>query len=160
MKSKKLVTYALLLASLAIWGVIAWRLVKAFKKEEVIVSATAPNRPTLSQPDSVMLLLNYDDPFLKDDTNASSPDEEDFDSYHEGYEMDYFQPEPEVVEGPAFRFKGTLKAGRETFGLLDSGGETLMVRAREKIGDFLVVSITPDKMVVRRQGMDIELFAE
>lgn len=155
MKNKKITTYLLLAASIIIWGTIAWRLVKAFKKDEVVVEKTQP-RPVDRKPDSVVLLLNYEDPFLKDPGGKTIHKEEDFDNP----ETDFFPQEPEVVQGPAFKFKGMMKAGKKSYGLLDLGGETIMVSPKEKIGDFYIVSITSDKLVVRRQGLDMELFAE
>ncbi len=74
--------------------------------------------------------------------------------------MDFYPQEPELVQGPAFKFKGILTAGKKSYGLLDLAGETIIVSARERIGDFYIVSITADKIVVRRQGLDMELFAE
>lgn len=155
MKNKKITTYLLLAASIIIWGTITWRLIKAFKKEDVIVELTQP-RPTINKPDSVVLLLNYDDPFLKDPRGEAMIGEAEFNDPY----IDYYPEEPELVQGPAFKFKGILKAGNKSYGLLDLGGETFMVSARERIGDFYVVSITADKIVVRRQGLDMELFAE
>lgn len=112
--------------------------------------------PTAFKPDSVLLLLNYDDPFLKNTGSKAVSGEEEPASP----DIDFYPQEPEVVQGPAFKFKGMLKAGKKSFGLLDLSGETIMVSAKEKIGDFYIVSITSDKMVVRRKGLDMELFAE
>lgn len=155
MKNKKITTYLLLAASIIIWGTITWRLVKAFKKEEVLVETTQP-RPVVHKPDSVVLLLNYDDPFLKDPGGkAVSREEESINP-----DIEFYPQEPELVQGPAFKFKGILKAGKKSYGLLDLAGETIMVSARERIGDFYIVSISSDKIVVRRQGLDMELFAE
>ena len=155
MKNKKITTYLLLAASIVIWGTITWRLIKAFKKEDVVVATTQP-RPSVHKPDSVLLLLSYDDPFLKDNRSKSTSKEEDIDDS----DVNFYPQEPEVVQGPAFKFKGMLKAGKKSYGLLDLSGETIMVSAKEKIGDFYIVSITADKMVVRRKGLDMELFAE
>lgn len=159
MKNKKITTYLLLAASIVIWGTIAWKLVKAFKKDEIVVQKTQ-SRPVARNPDSVILLLNYEDPFLKELGSKTSPKEEEFETYQDNQEPDFFPQEPEVVQGPAFKFKGMLKAGKKSYGLLELGGETIMISPREKIGDFYIVSITSDKLVVRRQGLDMELFAE
>lgn len=159
MKNKKITTYLLLAASVVIWGAIAWRLVKVFKKEETVVQNAQP-RPEVRKPDSVILLLNYEDPFLKDTMGQTSPWEEVSEINQENREPAFLSQEPEVVQGPAFKFKGLLKAGKKSYGLLDLEGETIMVSPREKIGDFYIVSITSDKLVVRRQGLDMELFAE
>jgi len=105
-------------------------------------------------------LLNYDDPFLKGHAVKSLQNGEDTEVEQESPEPDFLPQEPEVVQGPAFKFKGMLKAGKKSYGLLDLAGETIMVSPREKIGDFYVVSISPDKLVVRRQGLDMDLFAE
>jgi len=155
MKNKKITIYLLLGASIIIWGTITWRLIKAFKKEEIVAEKTQTH-PNVNKPDSIVLLLNYEDPFLKDSSDKTLPKEEEFDNP----EMDILPQEPDVVQGPAFKFKGILKAGKKSYGLLDLAGETIMVSAREKIGDFYVVSITSDKLVVRRQGLDMELLAE
>lgn len=159
MKNKKITTYLLLAASVVIWGAIAWRLVKVFKKDETVVQNTQ-SRSEVRKPDSVTLLLNYEDPFLKDTRGKTSPKEEVSEINQENPEPDFLSQEPEVVQGPAFKFKGLLKAGEKSYGLLDLGGETIMVSPREKIGDFYIVSITSDKLIVRRQGLDMELFAE
>lgn len=155
MKSKKITTYILLGASIIIWGTIVWRLVEAFSKDEIAVQKSA-SRPLVSNTDSMVLVLNYDDPFLKDYGEKTSMRMEEPDDF----DMDFIQQEPELVQGPAFKFKGILRVGQKTFGLLDLGGETIMVSPKEKIGDFLVVSIDSDKIIVRRQGLDMELFAE
>lgn len=156
MKSKKITTYLLLAASIIIWGTIAWRLVKTFKKEKPTVEKTV-HRPVAEKTDSVMLVLDYDDPFLKKITNES-PSKKEEPTHPEG---DFYHEEPElVVHEPTFKFKGILRAGQKTFGLLDLHGETIMVSPRERLGDFLIVSIDSDKLVVRSQGLDIELFVE
>ncbi|RNC63887.1 hypothetical protein [Proteiniphilum sp. X52] len=155
MKNKKIATYLLFATAIIIWGTITWRLVKAFKKEEIVAQTTRP-LPVVHKPDSVVLLLNYDDPFLKDTVGKNVSGEEE--SGNPGIE--FYPQEPELVQGPAFKFKGILKAGKKSYGLLDLAGETIMVSARERVGDFYVVSITADKIVVRRQGLDMELFAE
>ncbi|MDR1501467.1 MAG: hypothetical protein LBT43_03310 [Prevotella sp.] len=159
MKSKKITTYLLLAASMVIWGTIAWKLAKAFKKDEIVVQK-APTRPVINKPDSVVLLLNYDDPFLKGIEGKTLLKEEGVETCQDNLETDFFPQEPEVVQGPAFKFKGILKAGKKTYGLLDLRGETIMSSPREKIGNFYIVSITSDKLVVRWQGQDMELFAE
>lgn len=151
----KITTHLLLMASIIIWGTIIWRLIKVFKNEEVIVETICP-QPIINKPDSVVLLLNYEDPFLKDPGNKTIAKEEEFNNP----DIDFYPQEPEVVQGPAFKFKGILKAGKKSYGLLDLAGETIMVSARERIGDFYIVSISADKIVVRRQGLDMELFAE
>lgn len=156
MKNKKIITCLLLAASIIIWGAIARRLIKTFKKEELTVQKTPP-RPVVNKPDSIMLLLNYEDPFLKKDVKDTIlPKKDGF--VNTG--TDLFTKEPEVVPGPAFKFKGMVKTGEKSYGLLYLEGETLMVTLREKIGDFYVISITPDKLIVRRKGLDMELFAE
>ncbi|MEA4918885.1 hypothetical protein [Proteiniphilum sp.] len=155
MKNKKITTYLLLAASIIIWGTITWRVIKAFKKEDVTVGAIQP-RPIVQKPDSAVLLLNYQDPFLKDAGITAASKEEEFNSP----EIDLPPQEPELVQGPAFKFKGMLTAGKKSYGLLDLAGETIMVSAKEKIGDFYIVSITSEKIIVRRQGLDMELFAE
>jgi len=159
MMNKKITTYLLLSASILIWGTIAWRVIQTFKKEDPVVETTLPH-PLVKKPDSVMLLLNYNDPFLKVHAVKSSQNGEDTEVEQESPEPDFLPQEPEVVQGPAFKFKGMLKAGKKSYGLLDLAGETIMVSPREKIGDFYVVSISPDKLVVRRQGLDMDLFAE
>lgn len=153
MKNKKITTYLLLIASIIIWGSITWRLVKAFNKEEIVGEAT-PRRFIAKETDSPVFLLNYEDPFLKNITNETINNEQEFN------DTDFYQNEPDVVHGPDFKFKGILKAGNKVYGLLYLNGETIMVSARERIGDFYIVSISSDKIIVRRQGLDMELFAE
>lgn len=155
MKSKKITTCLLLAASVLIWGTIAWRLVKAFGKEEVKIEKPQA-RPAVVKPDSIRLLLNYEDPFLKGNAKKG----EDAEPFRDSPEVDFFPPEPEVVPGPAFKFKGMMQIGKKSFGLLDFNGETIMVAPKEKVGDFHIVRIASDKIVVRRQGLDMELFAE
>lgn len=159
MKNKKITTSLLLAASVIIWGIIAWKLFKVFSKDEV-VAQIAQHRPEAKRSDSVVLLLNYDDPFLKELPGNPQQDGTETEFQQDNPEMDQYFQEPELVQGPAFKFKGMMKAGKKSYGLLDLNGETIMVSPKEKIGDFLIVSVTADKMVVRRLGLDMELFAE
>ncbi len=159
MKNKKYMTYILLAASVLIWGTIAWRFYNAFKKEPIIVEETRI-KPFVKKKDSVELLLNYNDPFLGKLEQTSLQNEVDAKDNFD--DLNQFIPpdEPEIVYGPAFKFKGILKVGKILYGLLDFEGETIMVSRRDKVGDFYIVSITSDKMVVRRQGLDMDVFAE
>jgi|GEM_PF-1342443 hypothetical protein len=158
MKNNKYLTIVLLAASAIIWGTIAWRVYQAFNKkpdlpEEIQI------RPSVIKADSVRLLLNYDDPFLGKSDNKTKTDKP--------YTDEIFNPEDvlmeqqvETVSGPAFKFKGVLKSGKNLYGLLDFQGETIMIRKKDKIGDFYIVDITAEKVVVRREGLEMDLFAE
>lgn len=159
MKNKKITTSLLLVASIIIWGTIAWRVSKAIRKEDAPIEKSQP-RTFVNKTDSAVLLLNYDDPFLKKPSGNSLRTGEEPKVDQDNPATNFSPPEPDVVLGPAFKFKGILKAGKITYGLLDFEGETMMARTREKIGDFYIVHITADKLVVRRQGLDMELFAE
>lgn len=159
MKNKKITTSLLLVASIIIWGTIAWRVSKVIGKEDAPIKKSQP-RIIVNKPDSAVLLLNYDDPFLKKPPGNTLQTDEESKVNQVNPVASFLPPEPDVVQGPSFKFKGMLKAGNISYGLLDFGGETIMTTPREKIGDFYIVSITPDKLVVRRQGLDMELFAE
>lgn len=156
--NKKHATYLLLTASIVIWGTIAWRVIKTFNKDSVVVEQPRA-RTTVMKPDSMVLLLNYEDPFLKENT-AEMPQKNEDDENDAFHEKNLSWEEPETVQGPVFTFKGILKVNEKTYGLLDFGGETIMVNQRDMVGDFYIVSIAPDKLVVRKQGFDIELYAE
>ncbi|ULB34946.1 MULTISPECIES: hypothetical protein [Proteiniphilum] len=159
MKNKKITTSLLLMASIIIWGSIARRVSKAIRKEDAPIEKSQP-RTFVNKPDSAVLLLNYDDPFLKKPSRNLLQTGEEPKVDQDNQATNFLPAEPDVVQGPAFKFKGILKAGKITYGLLDFEGETMMARTREKIGDFYIVHITADKLVVRRQGLDMELFAE
>lgn len=147
--------YLLLAAAIVIWATITWRVVKAFKREDIVVETTQP-RPVVDKPKSEVLLLNYDDPFLKDIGDETVSEDDNFDEQY----TDVYLPDSEPLLGPEFKFKGILKAGKNTYGLLDLAGETVMASAGESIGDFYIVSVTADKIVVRRQGEVMELLSE
>ncbi len=159
MKNKKITTSLLLVASIMIWGTIAWRVSKAIRKEDAPIEKSQP-RTFVNKPDSAVFLLNYDDPFLKKPPGNSLQTGEEPKVDQDNPATNFSPPEPDVVQGPAFKFKGMLKAGKITYGLLVFEGETIMARTKEKVGDFYIVRITADKLVVRRQGLDMELFAE
>ena len=159
MKNKKITTSLLLVASIMIWGTIAWRVSKAIRKEDAPIEKSQP-RTFVNKPDSAVFLLNYDDPFLKKPPGNSLQTGKESKVDQDNPTTNFSPPEPDVVQGPAFKFKGMLKAGKITYGLLVFEGETIMARTKGKVGDFYIVRITADKLVVRRQGLDMELFAE
>lgn len=147
--------YLLLTATIMIWATITWRVVKAFKREAIVVETTQPH-PVVNKPENEVLLLNYDDPFLKDIGYETVSEDDNFSDQF----ADVYLPDPEPLLGPEFKFKGILKAGKKTYGLLVLAGETVMASAGEIIGGFHIVSITADKIVIRRQGEVMELLPE
>lgn len=157
--NKRNTTYFLLVASLVIWGIVAWRMIKTFKKDLVVVEEPR-FYPVPQKLDSLEFLLNYDDPFLKEITGSTltnTKNEEEHTPFND--EVISWQ-ESETVQEPAFTFKGILKVEEKTYALLDFDGETIMVNQHDVVDNFNIVSIAPDKLVVRKHDFDIELYAK
>ena len=157
MKHRKSSIFILLFLCIAIWGTIGW---KVFYKlsDSPIVGTQVSKRATAAKKDSLCLLLNYRDPFLGDYLTEGSPTTEI------EQEADYENPEHNLVFEqeivPDFQYKGTIRIGKASQAIVACQDESILLNVRDKIGEFVVLSITEETLTVSRAGKKYQLSIE
>jgi hypothetical protein len=146
-KNKKTTTCVLLFLSAVIWGTIGWKVYEAIQEDTPAMPQTA-KAIVKEKKNAVMLLLNYRDPFLDAYSKAKPVSEEESELY-------YIEPEEEIM--PDFQYKGIIKLGEELQAIISRNGESLMLKTRDKIGEFSILQIGDDKLIVSRKGEKYEL---
>ena len=145
MKNKK-ITYLLIVLTVAIWGTIGWKVYQALRKDDIPV-ISGNNIPLPKQDNSTpSLLLNYRDPFL----GGYSEPVREVRVNNNPQSVVNRQPiieEPEI--SPNFRYKGVIRVGAEIQAMVSVNGETLLFKANDQVGQFVISNILDDKLVVR-----------
>jgi len=152
-KNNKYITYVLLLISTGIWCIVAYRIYSAIKDKEPAVCQTVI-KPTKSViKDSAVLLLNYRDPFSEEVTPEKINKEKKIPKKKIKVTPQKQLAVPLKVEVlPDFQYKGIIRFGKSVKAIANRNGETIILKPKEKIGEFLVAIITDEKMTVVRNG--------
>ncbi len=151
---KKVTTYVLLTLCIVIWGTIGWKVYSALQ-DDTPVPVRAAKVAAVPPKETPSLLLNYRDPFLggypqqKVKTEKASPEPV-------VERREYAEP-PQTEVVPDFQYKGIIRFGKMTQAIINRNGESLMLKANEKVGEFNVVQITEAKLVVSRKNKKYEL---
>lgn len=156
MKSNKPTTIILLLLSIGIWCTVAYRIYMALQKDRVPTPFVAKVADGTKR-DTVRLLLNYKDPFLggylpvKDKVVAQKTQP------ISNKQIVPVQPNPQKELIPDFQYKGILRFGKKIQILLNRNGESIMLKPKEKIGEFFVAEVTDEKLIVTHKGKKYDL---
>ncbi len=153
MKKNKLTIYILLLLSIGIWSIVAWRIYRSFKKE-LPTSQITTTEIKKTKKANTSLLLNYRDPFLGDysrkmeKTKRKKPKSV-------ARKQKVSPPQLDIV--PDFQYKGVIRLGKEVQAIVSRNGENRMLKSKDKIGEFNIMEIKDDKLVVSRKGKKYNL---
>jgi len=153
MKNKK-VTYLLIVVTVVVWGTIGWKVYNALKKDNVPITVKNERGVSPKESDSIQLILDYRDPFLGDydgpkraaatNTQAAAVTN-----------RQPVQTEPEVL--PDFRYMGVIRIGTETKAMVNINGETILLAVNEYAGEFVLLNISDEKLVVKRNRKEYTL---
>nr|WP_320059421.1 hypothetical protein [uncultured Bacteroides sp.] len=153
MKNNKITTYILLLLSAGVWGIIAWRVYASLKDDTPGIQSVA-KAPKKMKEDTIALLLNYRDPFLGDYPKGKTTIKEQKAKPVPAKQVN-IQPQAEIL--PDFQYKGVIRLGKESQVIVSRNGENVMLKLKDKIGEFNVAEIRDDKLVVSCKGKKYDL---
>lgn len=141
LKDKRTVVL-LLVAVVAIWGIIIYRVV-VFSGEGAVQAAAVGKKRVVADKLPDTLRLDYRDPFLGTVRRVQ-----------EKKIVTKNNPEivPEEPENPpAFRFAGKIRKRKQDYWLVESGGETRLIAASVKhIDDYRVERVYSDSVRLRK----------
>lgn len=143
MKSKTTI-YVLIVAVLAIWGVIAWKLFVPSRVETNTARPSVSKTVVASEIDTLM--LDYPDPFLKKQSGASG---------HIALPVKRKEPEPQplkIREECQLRYIGHIRRGKSRSCIVESGGAHHLVAMGESVDGFRLAKIFPDSLVFTKDG--------
>lgn len=156
MKTKKSTVAILLSLCIIVWGIIAWKVYRNLT--DIPVTAPRTSRPVPVKKDSIHLLLNYRDPFLDDYIEEESPTPENAqEATSDGTENNRAKRE-EIT--PDFQYKGVIRMGKISQAIVVNNGETVLLKVREKVGEFMVTGMTEECLTVSRKGKKYQLNIE
>ena len=150
MERKKIMTGVLLVAVFLIWGVIIMKVVGGSKPREKSVVENHIKEPVYKETKD-SLRLDYRDPFLgefvriKEVKKSSQP------------QVKGVRKEPEQPPVPDFTFKGLIGNGVEQRAMVMKNGCLHMLGLGEMIGEFKVIGISPELMIVQNGKHKIEV---
>lgn len=144
MKSR-ITTYMLLAAAVAIWGVIAWRLLAPADDPAPLPQPAAPRTvPLVPQCDT--LAADYPDPFLKPRPSASEK------TAQARRTRPAVQPAA-VRETVACEHMATITVGGKTSYVVSMGDTLHEVRRSESVAGFVVAGDDGDSLYLNRNGI-------
>ncbi len=152
---KKATILILLFLCIVVWGTIGWKVYSALQEETPVLVASVKAPAPKAQPDTLALLLDYRDPFLGGYPQQRKQVEET--SLRQAVDREVYaeQPQEEVI--PDFEYKGVVRMGQTTQAIVSRHGENLMVKVNEKVGEFSVLKITDNTLLVSRKNKQYEL---
>lgn len=138
-------TYLLLLAVVAVWGVIGWKIVapQAPVRPEDPVQASSVSAP---QPATDSLRLDYPDPFLKNQTPHPRPT-----SVVRSLPRRQSAPKRERI---ALVHLGTVVSEGRTLHILTIGGEQYEARLGGTAGGFQLATCDNDSLYLTKEGIN------
>jgi len=144
MKNKNL-TYLLILAVMAIWGIILRRVVTYTDSGEIpaVPFSVENNVPKASF--GGVLVLDYRDPFLEEKTiwNPIVP----------RALVTALLPEPDSLPAPPdIRFRGVIRQGGKLYAILETGTHSQILRQGEAIDEHRVSVVTADSVVLKKEN--------
>lgn len=150
MERKKIMTVVLLIAAVLVWGVIILKVVRGAESVELPVVESQPVKPVKKlQKDS--LRLDYRDPFLgefvrvKQEKKPVRP------------EVKSVRNEPVQPPVPDFTFKGMIVNDSGRKAMLMKNGSLLMLGPGGMIGDFKILEIFPECVLVQNGKYKLEV---
>ena len=147
MKNKK-ITYLMLALAVTVWGIVAWKILPAISGTgPQIVHEPVPPAPEV-KPDTFQLLLNYRDPFLEQPRSSG----ENKNNISAVYEED--------DKTPDFTYKGMIRTGKKTFGVICRNNEEILITRGDRIEEFIIVKYDAEELVARRKGNTYNLSME
>ena len=152
MRTDKAITTVLLLASIAIWGLVIFRLVKLNRSGAEPSDQTVPHRQSEKDNSRTQLILDYPDPFLRplespvrQPASPNAPPSK--------------PKTPEPAE-PGFRFHGIISNEASTFGLIGEKEKMRLVEIGDTVCGFIVSGLSTDIIMLGKNGKNIELKSE
>lgn len=149
MKGKKASVAVLLFLSLAVWGMVGWRVYAAL--HEPPIENPLPKIPEQNiRQETPQLLLNYRDPFgeiaRKVETHAPKTQlKTNRDSIRS-------HRSPKTEMQPSIRYKGRVRVGAIIRAIVENNGESMLLECKDRIGIFTVLNITEEQLIIEHKG--------
>lgn len=150
MERKNITTGVLLVAAVAVWGVIVVKVVRGSRPSGVAVPRAVVEKVTVKD-ERDSLKLDYRDPFLGEFTRARREPVKTVAAEKP------VRKEPERPPVPDFSFKGVIGGGAGRRAMVLKNGGLHMLSPGDVLGDFEVVSFSPEVMTVRSGRHVIEV---
>lgn len=167
MKNKK-ATYILLIAVIAIWGGVVFRIINHIRKPAENFSMRQANIGVQSKfsgnDTTISLKLNYPDPFLKYNYSAVSNNQSAQRSNRNADIRQRISPEVQIVNEnivwPEIKFSGIIFNNKtsERLGLLEINSESFLVKKGEDKNGVQIIEIYPDSIKVNYKNKLRTLF--
>lgn len=152
MKNKK-VTYLLLVLSIALWGFIGWKVYNAFNYDQPEIP-TVKKEVIMAEKDSIVLLLNYRDPFLgkyssRSITKDTLPTKRQT--------VPAVSPQKQVPTSPTVQYKGAMNVGNTSMAILQKNGKVLTIKIGEEIDGYKLTKIDDNKIILSKERKKYEI---
>lgn len=147
MKSR-ITTYVLIVAVVAVWGFVAWKIFSSKPDKPPIAVQHVPTR-IMDNDAQKQLLLDYKDPFLKGTVTAKPL-----------ASIALNQPKtkpttPKITVPPAplpFKYTGTISTGDRRLYIFEYSGAQHMLAADEELAGYKLTEIWPDSIRFSKEG--------
>ena len=150
MEEKKIMTAVLLIAVILIWSTIIFKVTRRGRPAEARM-VEAPLEKLAAEERKDSLRLDYRDPFIGEFVRVKR-DEKNLPP-----KAGTARKEPERLLVPDFTFKGLIGNGSGQRAMILKNESLYVVGLGERVGDFKVVGISQEYMVVRCGENDIEV---
>lgn len=147
---KKILTVILLVAAVFVWGSIIFKVVRGAGQVELPLVERKPVKP-VGKVQKDTLRLDYRDPFLGEFVRAKQEKKPVL------HEVKTIRKEPELSPVPDFTFKGLIGNGSGQRAMVLKNGSLFVLGPGEMLGDFKIVEIFPERMIVQNGKYKLEV---
>lgn len=147
---KKILTVILLVAAVFVWGSIIFKVVRGAGQVELPLVERKPVKP-VGKVRKDTLRLDYRDPFLGEFVRVKQEKKPVL------HEVKTIRKEPEQPPVPDFTFKGMIVNDSGRKAMLMKNGSLLMLGPGGMIGDFKILEIFPECVLVQNGKYKIEV---
>ena len=152
MKNKK-ATYLLLVLSIVLWGFIGWKVYSAFDYNQPEIP-TVKKEVIMAEKDSIILLLNYRDPFLgKYSSRSISKDTLPV----KRQTVSVISPQKQAPVSPTIQYKGVMNVGNISMAILQKDGRVLTIKIGEEIDGYKLTKINDNNIILSKERKQYEI---
>lgn len=149
MADKKFTSIILLVATVRIWGMVAYKIASFSPQDNKTGDTDKHLQESSVAPMMDSLSLDYPDPFLKDLSLARMKHKDD--KTHQDKAIPAPEPKPD------FNFYGIISDGYETFAIILRNGEFHTFAKGDVIQGFRITEFSVDEMTLDFQGKRIKI---
>jgi hypothetical protein len=139
MMKSRVTTYLLIVAVVAVWGFVAWRIFSS-KAEPIAAPVVWRVESDAAEDAPDVLRLDYDDPFLKDVAILQPAVEV------------VVEPPPKPRQPPSMKYAGTIATRGKTSYILESGGLLHSLAVGDELEGYTLRRAFADSVWMARDG--------